>query len=419
MVAAKTEILVYAHWEGMDAPMQMGTLLAQQARGKTAFGFSYHPDWIRSHEQRLIDPDIQWFGGPQYPNTKENFGVFFDSMPDSWGRNLMQRRASLRAGKQALPVRTLNDVDYLLGVYDETRMGALRFKLESDGPFLDNDPIFPTPPWAYIRELQMSAAMLEENPDDDAVKEWLQMLIGPGTSLGGARPKANILDEAGQLWIAKFPAKDDTINKGAWEWVAWQLAVNAGIEMAPSRTDIIAGRNHTFFTRRFDRNFQQRIHFASAMTMTGYNELALRDETASYLDIAEFIRFNGVLVEKNLHQLWRRMVFNIAISNTDDHLRNHGFLLTKDGWVLSPAYDLNPSTGKAGLTLNIDAHSNALDVDLAVSAGAWFSLDAKQMKIILQEVADAVSGWERIAKQTGITRSEMDRMRPAFRLPVV
>lgn len=245
----------------------------------------------------------------------------------------------------------LYDIDFLLGVYDETRIGGLRFKTDFNGDFLDNDNSFPTPPWTSIRELQNAVYQIENDNNTD-IKKWLEIILAPGSSLGGARPKANILDENNELWIAKFPSKNDDYDKGAWEFLAYLLAKDAGIHMSESKIQKIYNPYHTFFTKRFDRQGSKRIHFASAMTMTGYNENILRESSASYLDIAEFITNYGCNIDENLKQLWRRIVFNIMISNTDDHLRNHGFILTKNGWILSPAYDINPSIDKSGLAIN-------------------------------------------------------------------
>lgn len=200
----------------------------------------------------------------------------------------------------------------------------------------------PTPPWTKLRELQKAVEMIESDSNSNSIKKCLAILLAPGSSLGGARPKANILDENNNLWIAKFPSKNDTIDKAAWEYLAYKLATKAGIEMAESKIEKISTNFHTFFTKRFDRKQSKRIHFASAITMTGKNEEILKSETASYLDLAEFIHFNGVNIKAELEQLWRRIVFNIYISNTDDHLRNHGFLLSEKGWKLAPAYDLKP-----------------------------------------------------------------------------
>lgn len=415
MTQNKTDIYVYAHWQGMLEPKMIGILSAQQAKGKKAFSFEYENNWIRSEQKFLLDPDIQLYGGPQYPNLKENFGIFLDSMPDTWGRTLMKRRAAQEELERGEKATTLYDIDFLLGVYDGSRMGALRFKTDPDGEFLDNNKTASTPPWSSIRELQNAATNFENDDNNDAVRKWLSVLMAPGSSLGGARPKANILDNDKSLWIAKFPSKTDTTDKGAWEFLAYQLAIKAGVEMAPCRIEKITDNYHTFFTKRFDRENGERIHFASAMTMTANNEDTIRNNPASYLDIAEFISNHGTNIEANLHQLWLRIIFNIAISNTDDHLRNHGFILTAAGWILSPAYDLNPSIEKDGLALNIDTDNNALDFELAKSVGEYFRLNEKQMKTIIKEVLEVTTNWKTIAKKIGISRSEQDLMTKAFK----
>jgi len=414
MAQNKFDIYVYAHWLGMPEPKIIGILSAHFAKGKKAFSFEYDKNWVKSGQRMLLDPDIQFYSGPQYPHQKENFGIFLDSMPDTWGRTLMKRREAQLARKNNEKPKTLYDIDFLLGVYDESRMGALRFKTDPNGEFLDNNKTTSTPPWSSIRELQNAASSFENDDDNDEVKKWLSVLMAPGSSLGGARPKANILDNDKSLWIAKFPSKTDSTDKGAWEYLGYKLAISAGIEMAPCRIEKIMGNRHTFFTKRFDREYEERIHFASAMTMTGNNEDTIRDNPASYLDIAEFISNNGANVEANLHQLWRRIIFNITISNTDDHLRNHGFILTAEGWILSPAYDLNPSIDKDGLALNIDMDNNALDWDLAKSVGEYFRLNKNQMDIIIKEVLEATSNWKTIAKEVGISRAEQELMTKAF-----
>lgn len=413
-MSIKTEIYVYAHWKEMPEPKVIGILSAQQAKGKKAFSFEYDKNWLKTEQKFLLDPDIQLYGGPQYPNQKENFGIFLDSMPDTWGRTLMKRREAQQAKDKNEKPKTLYDIDFLLGVYDESRMGALRFKTDPNGDFLDNNKTASTPPWSSIRELQNAAANFENDDDNDEVKKWLSVLMAPGSSLGGARPKANVLDADKSLWIAKFPSKTDITDKAAWEFLAYLLATKAGIEMAPCRIEKISGKHHTFFTKRFDRENGERIHFASAMTMTGNNEDTIRDNPASYLDIAEFISNHGTNIVANLYQLWRRIVFNIAISNTDDHLRNHGFILTKEGWILSPAYDLNPSIEKDGLALNIDTDNNDLDFELAKSVGEYFRLNKEQMETIIQEVLQATSNWKNIASEIGISRGEQELMVKAF-----
>jgi len=414
MATTKTDLLVYAHWQGMETPKLIGVLSAQQAKGRKAFSFEYSKEWIRSKEQILLDPDIGWYSGQQYPAGKENFGVIFDSMPDTWGRTLMRKRAAQKAKEESRPASVLYDTDYLLGVNDECRMGGVRLKLDKDGPFLDNNPDFPIPPLSRIRELQHAAEVLEANEESENINKWLAILMAPGSSLGGARPKANLVDEQGNLWIAKFPSKSDTIDKGAWEFLAYKLALKAGIDMTESRIEKVYGNHHTFFTKRFDRNKSERIHFASAMTMTGNNEDTLKEKPAGYLDIAEFIQFTGVRNQKDLHQLWKRIVFNMAISNTDDHLRNHGFLLTEGGWILSPAFDINPSIEKEGLALNVDGHSYALSFRLAKSVGEYFQLNDPAMNEIINDVVKAAKSWRKEAMAIGIPHSEQDLMAPAF-----
>jgi len=415
MDKSKVDIWVCAHWFGMKDPRCIGILSAHFGKGRKSFSFEYDKEWISSHEQLLLDPDLGWYTGLQYPNEKENFGVFLDSMPDSWGRTLMQRREPQRAEEEGREPRKLNDIDYLLGVYDESRMGALRFKLDPHGPFLEMTSDKTTPPWTSLGELQKAVKAVESDENDENIREWILMLIAPGTSLGGARPKANFTDRSDDLWIAKFPSRNDTIDKAAWEFLAYRMATRAGIDMASSKISKITGNYNTFLTKRFDRIKRERIHFASAMTMTGNTEENIRDNKASYLEIAEFIKFSGASNKVDLHQLWKRIVFNISISNSDDHLRNHGFLLTDAGWRLSPAFDVNPSIDKQGLALNIDMDNNALDFDLARSVGEFFMLDLTSMNKIISEVVFVVSDWRKYANSIGISKTEQERMTPAFR----
>lgn len=416
MSTDRTNIYVFAHWEGMDTPELIGVLSAQQTKARKVFSFAYDSKWLNSKAQHLIDPDIQFYSGQQFPYQKDNFGVILDSMPDTWGRTLMRRRAAQIAVEQGTATPSLYDVDFLLGVYDATRMGALRFKLDLHGDFLDNNQDRAAPPWSTVRELQQAVANYENDINNEAVNQWLKVLIAPGSSLGGARPKANILDPKGKLWIAKFPSQNDVIDKAAWEFLAHKLVLKAGITMSPCKLERISGNHRTFFTQRFDRKGSARIHFSSAMTLTGNNEETIKANPDSYLHIAEFIQNYCHQVEDNLQQLWRRIAFNVAISNTDDHLRNHGFILSAKGWSLSPAYDLNPSIDKNGLALNIDMDNNALDFDLLKSVGPYFRLQPAAMEQILKEVLTSVQQWPKVAAKIGISRAEQELMRPAFRI---
>lgn len=418
MAQGKFDIYVYADWIGLNGPVEIGVLSAHFAKAKKAFSFAYNKEWLEKGLYQLLDPDIEFYSGPQFPADKENFGIFLDSMPDTWGKTLMKRREAQDARARNEKAKTLYEIDYLLGVYDESRMGALRFKTDRDGPFLDNDDQNPTPPWSSLGDLQEAVNQLESDTQNDAIRQWIAVLIAPGSSLGGARPKANILDTNKNLWIAKFPSKTDTVDKAAWEFLTYKLATACGIEMAESRLEKIAGQYHTFLTKRFDRENGGRIHFASAMTMTGNTEETLKSFSPSYLDIVDVIENYGTNVAENLHQLWRRIIFNIAVSNTDDHLRNHGFILNEKGWELSPAYDLNPSIEKDGLALNIDMDDNALDFELAKSVGEYFRLSDDEMDAIINEVIRVVKDWKSVAKQIGISSKEQLSMQPAFKTEI-
>jgi serine/threonine-protein kinase HipA len=303
--------------------------------------------------------------------------------------------------------------DYLLGVYDAHRMGALRFKLEQEGPFLNNDQGLAAPPWTSLRELEFASLPIEgDTLNDDESLKWINMLIAPGASLGGARPKAGVTDEKGHLWIAKFPSVKDRTDIGAWEMVVNELAEKAGINIAKGMAKVYNGEQHTFLSRRFDRTESgERIHFASAMTLLGQSDGATG---ASYLHLAEFILQNSASPNANLEELWRRIVFYIAVKNTDDHLRNHGFLLTPNGWTLSPAYDVNPVYFGTSLTLNISETDNALDWDLARSVAKYFRIKDKQATEIIAMTRTTVSQWSKIASKYKIKRSEQELMAQAF-----
>ncbi len=414
-------LFVFADWEGLSGSQRVGTLGSERVRGSEVFSFSYAEEWLENPYAQVIDPDLQLFVGRQYLSDKEkpNFGVFTDSSPDRWGRVLMRRREAALARKEERSANTLFETDYLLGVFDEHRMGGLRFKLEEDGPFLNDNRALAAPPWTSIRELEQISLRLEEDDviNDPEYLNWLNMLIAPGSSLGGARPKASVVDENGHLWIAKFPSKNDSCDIGAWEWVTYQMALNAGINMAESQARQFSLPNHTFLTKRFDRTVDNnRLHFASAMTLLGYTDGNDYQDGVSYLELVEFLITNGSNVTENLHQLWRRIVFSMCVSNTDDHLRNHGFILTPSGWELSPAYDINPVEQSYGLKLNVSENDNALDLDLARSVAPYFRLKKEAAEQIITDIIAAVKSWLTLAEQAGISRTEIELKSNAFRL---
>ncbi len=411
-------IYVYADWIGLNHPHFMGTLTANQIRGKEIFSFQYDDEWLKSGKAKILDPDLSLFSGFQHlRDEKLNFGMFLDSSPDRWGRVLMKRREIALAKQEERKTRTLFESDFLLGVYDPLRMGGLRFKTDKEGDFLDNNKDYATPPWTSIRELESASLEYEKGLEQDnpEILKWLNILYAPGSSLGGARPKANIQDTDGSLWIAKFPSTNDDVNIGAWEMVANSLAQKAGISCAIGKIGKFNNRYHTYLTKRFDRDDEgKRIHFASAMTLLGYTDGTGADEGVSYLELAEFIIKQGSNVSEDLKELFRRIAFSVCISNTDDHLRNHGFLLNDKGWRLSPAYDINPNPDGTGLKLNISLDDNSLDLDLVLSVSDFFRLEKEEAQTIIEQIKKVVSNWRQEAKNYQISSSEQDRMENAF-----
>ncbi len=412
------EILVYANWKGLQDPLLMGTLTATQLRGKDVFSFEYRKEWINSGNAQHIDPDLQLYSGPQYLNEgKTNFGIFLDSAPDRWGRVLMQRREAILARSENRKANTLFEIDYLLGVYDEQRIGGIRFKENENGPFLNDNKDLSAPPWTSLRELEYASLQIEKDNsiDNPEYVKWINMLMAPGSSLGGARPKAGVLDTEKNLWIAKFPSANDNKDIGAWEMVVNDLAKIAGLQMAEGMVRKFSTNYHTYLTKRFDRTPKgERIHFASAMTLLGYTDGVSSHDGVSYLEIVEFIMRHGAKVDHDLEELWRRIVFSICVSNTDDHLRNHGFLLTETGWILSPAYDVNPVETGTGLKLNISEHDNSLNLDLALEVAEYFRLQDKRAVEIIESVKKSVLTWRSIAEKYKISKSEQERMAKAF-----
>lgn len=414
---------VWADWHELGEPRRMGLLRASSSRGKEVFSFNYDRDWLKQDASRQLDPDLALVEGPQYINNEQrpNFGMFLDSSPDRWGRLLMQRREAARARREGRPARHLLETDYLLGVHDEQRAGALRFReVAISDSWLNDDASMTTPPWTSLRELENASWMIQGDAaiDDPDYLEWLNLLMAPGSSIGGARPKAGVLDPKGDLWIAKFPGRSDERDMAAWEMLVHGLAKEAGLNVAEAELQGFGKGLRTFMTKRFDRvagsTNRQRIHFASAMTLLGRSDGDDHATGASYLEMVEFIGRHGAQPARDMEELWRRIVFSIAVHNTDDHLRNHGFLLTEMGWVLSPAYDLNADPNGTGLSLNISETDNALDMDLALEVAPMFRLNPARANEILNEVRAATAKWLDHAKQLKIPRAEQELMNRAL-----
>ena len=415
-------IEVYEDWSADEPPKRLGTLRVRSGRTSELFDFTFDNDALtdRVLPKQSLDPDLGIFPGPQFPKYgRTMFGVFRDSSPDRWGETLIRRRfdRDKRAGLVPQNAR-LGQSDYLLAVHDAFRSGALRYKLTPGGPFLDNHDGSAAPPFVRLRELEAASRALENDPngDDPATDEWLRLLLAPGASLGGARPKATVVDPEGNLWIAKFPSVNDRYDVGAWELVVAKLAERAGLRVPISEERTFGNDGHTYMARRFDRRPSgARIHFASAMTLTGNNDGAGASTGASYLEVAEIVASQGAAPREDLVELWSRIVFNVMVSNTDDHLRNHGFLLTPDaGWRLSPAFDMNPAPGSSGLCLNINESDNALDLDLVRSVAPYFRIKDADATSIIDRIADVVGGWSEIAGSLGIKRTEQAEMAAAF-----
>ncbi|MBL4703928.1 MAG: HipA domain-containing protein [Flavobacteriales bacterium] len=396
----------------------MGEIQSERLKGKEIFSFEYDNDWLASGHAQLLDPELQLYTGLQHlGGDQKNFGLFLDSSPDRWGRLLMRRREAAMARMEARAEQNLFETDYLLGVFDGHRMGALRFKLDKEGPFLNDNKELASPPWNLLRELEQISLKLEQDDiiEDPEYLKWLSILIAPGASLGGSRPKASIVAKDKSLWIAKFPSRNDEGDIGGWEIITYELAIGAGITMAESKAQKFSSNYYTFLTKRFDRTTDgERIHFASAMTMLGYTDGKDHEDGISYLELAEFISENGANVTEDLEELWRRIVFSICVTNTDDHLRNHGFVLTESGWLLSPAYDINPVETGTGLKLNISDNDNSLDLELAMEVREFFRLTEDRASEIMEKVKSSVRNWKDLATKYGISRAEQALKALAF-----
>ena len=415
MTSNRKTIYVYENFNS-DEPNFLGTLFVENVRGRENYSFEYDADWLKSSSHCMhLDPDLQLYVGRQYPaGEKDVFGLFADSSPDRWGRLLMTRRERILAEQEGRKPRKLLGSDFLLGVYDETRMGAIRFKLEKDGAFLSDDSETPTPPWTSLRTLEEASRQFE-NDESGLEQKWINQLIKPGSSLGGARPKATVLDTKGNLWIAKFPSKHDDVNVGAWEKVTHDLARLCGLDVPESMLIDFSKYGSTFLVRRFDRNGSSRVHFASAMTMLGKTDGASAADGSSYLELVSFLKSNGADPKKDLVELWKRIVFNMAVSNTDDHMRNHGFILKADGWHLSPLYDVNPVPAGDELSLCVNEDDASISLNLALEIAPYCGINAKDATAMAEKILKTVrENWNRLATEYGLSRSAQEYMRPAF-----
>ena len=405
------EFYVFAGWQQDEI---IGIVYREPANNGERISFEFNNTWLKENSV-FLDTELQHFRGRQFP-ANLIFGFLSDASPDRWGRTLMDRREMLLAREEKRRPRKMQESDYLLGVYDEGRTGGLRFSYSKAGPFESSAPDMKTPPMVNLRALENAAISLEKDKNIYESK-WLKMILYPGSSLGGARPKANVVSPEGDLWIAKFPSMNDTLDVGAWEMVAHDLAKKCGLNVPPAEVRKFSEHGSTYLVRRFDRyckeGKQHRIHFASAMTMLGETDGTVNP--VSYLDIAGVIEEQCREVEKNLREMWNRLLYTVLISNTDDHLRNHGFLLQNGMWSLSPAYDVNPVPYGNELSLNVSPGDNTIDVDLAIETCDYYGLNRSEAERLAERICCIVrESWEAVAVRYGIGRSEIEEMRPAF-----
>jgi len=404
-----TEALVYVDLTG--APALVGRLWSRARKGRESATFEYDKTWLEHSERFALEPALTLGPGPQHTEAgKALFGALGDSAPDRWGRVLMQRAERKAAQQQGRAARAPREIDFLLMVDDEARQGALRFAQQPDGPFLARAGAERIPP---VVKLPRLLAASERVADDTDTAEDLRLLLAPGSSLGGARPKAAVRERDGQLAIAKFPHKDDYADVELWEALSLRLARNAGISVPDSRIENLNGKN-VLVVRRFDREGNTRISFLSAMSMLGAKD----NEQHNYLEIADAIMQHGAQPDADLKELWTRIVFTVLISNTDDHLRNHGFLYDGPrGWRLSPAFDLNPvptDVRDRVLHTSIGVGDPTASLEIAMAEAEYFGLSADEAKHTAGGVGAAVSGWRREAGALGLNKAAIDRMASAF-----
>lgn len=404
-------IYVYADFDWLTTPMLVGELGYESLRGSDSYAFKFDDNWLRQYGSLFLSADINNYPGQQYTQPgREIFGCFSDALPDRWGRLLLNRREQIMATEEQRPVRKLSSFDYLMGIDDFSRMGGFRFKTDQNGEFINCDSLLRIPPLTDLRSLVAASMEIEKSEEQNHLpeKKWIQQLVHPGSSLGGARPKAGVRDLEGCLYIAKFPSRNDDYDVSLWEHLSHLLAKKAGVISAETSIIPTGDKHHALLSKRFDRTADgRRIHFASAMTLLGLTDGSDAQTGNGYLDIVDFILQNCCKVEESLRQLYRRVAFNIAIGNTDDHFRNHGFLLTPRGWTLSPAYDMNPTTNEYQ-SLLITSSTNKADLNILLEASEEYMIGKEEAARIIQEVAATVKDWRKMAATLGIAKREME-----------
>ena len=410
-------LYVYADFDWLDEPMLVGELGYESLRGSDSYSFKYDNDWLRQYGSLYLSADINNYPGQQYTQPdRDIFGCFNDALPDRWGRLLLNRREQILATEEKRPVRKLSSFDYLMGIDDYSRMGGFRFKEKQDGEYINCEKSLRIPPLTDIRALVAASMEIEKSEELNQLpeKKWLLQLVYPGTSLGGARPKAGVMNDEGRICVAKFPSRNDDYDVGLWEHLSHLLAKEAGVEAAETSVIETGKKYHALLSKRFDRTVEgRRKHFASAMTLLGLTDGCDAKSGNGYLDIVDFILQNCCDVEQNLRQLYRRVAFNIAIGNSDDHFRNHGFLLTPRGWTLSPAYDMNPTLNEYQALL-INSTTNHADLQTLLESSEEYMIGKDEAVRIIEEVKAGVKHWQPIATRLSIAKREIDVFEQVF-----
>lgn len=405
------KLYVYADFDWLKEVELIGELGYESLRGADSYSFTFNNEWLRQHSDLFLSDDLNNYPGQQYTQPdRDIFGCFSDALPDRWGRTLLLRREQIAAAEEKRPVRRLSSFDFLTGIDDFSRMGGFRFKEDPNGKFINVSESLRIPPLTDIRELIEASTEIEKSEEENILpdRKWVVQLVQPGSSLGGARPKASVIGTDKTLYVAKFPSRKDNYNAGLWEHFSHLLAIKAGIDAATTKVLATGEKYHTLLSKRFDRTQEgKRIHFASAMTLLGLSDGDNATTGHGYLDIVDFIIQSCTDVERNLQELYRRVAFNICIGNSDDHFRNHGFLLTAKGWTLSPAYDMNPTQNEYQ-NLLISATSNKADLNILLDACGDYMLNCKTAEDIISEVTEAVKGWREWAVRLGIFKREME-----------
>lgn len=410
------KLYVYADFDWLDTSQLIGELSCDSVRGSETYGFSYDKEWLAKYGDVFLSEDLQNYPGIQYTRPERDiFACFSDALPDRWGRTLLNRREQIAASEEKRPVCRLTSFDFLMGIDDESRMGGFRFAETAGGKFINCEANLRVPPLTSVRELMHAAHEIEASEEKHLLpsKKWLAQLLHPGTSLGGARPKASVIDEDGRLTVAKFPSRKDDYDVGLWEHFCHVMGRKAGINVAETNT--IPGEDyHILLSKRFDRNETgKRIHFASALTLLGLTDGDNASTGYGYPDIVDFIIRHGSNVEQNLEELYRRVAFYIIVGNSDDHFRNHGFLLTRKGWELSPAYDINPTLSD-NQSLLINRSTSESDLNVLLESAGDYMLSTEKAKTIIDEVKSAMKSWQSEAHRFGLPQRDIDMFAPRF-----